>query len=266
MWMGNRSLRESSASLRGFGAAISHSRWFLLIWILSCSAVALTYCRLVEPGFVAKIDIAIGLRHVVNDRREENRHFLQLAFDSEQADTELNVLRSERLLRSVFDALHLAQTPELGDLPSRAFERFSDRVRCSRLGLSFVFEVSYRSRDAALAARVANAIAAAYLADRLDRTRARLERLGAAYGTAQADLAAETQQSRLALRDGTGLDQDLVFAGARVLGTAVPPLTSSYPKAASIFIFAAALGAISGVALILAFARLPRRPQFRPTG
>jgi uncharacterized protein involved in exopolysaccharide biosynthesis len=278
VWTGDRSLEESANHLRTLRAAISRSRWLLLAWVLAWMGFGLAYAVTVKPEFVGKVQIAIGPRHIADDGPEDERHYHQLAFDSEQAETELRELRSERLLRPVFDELHLAEAPELSagrngfwsevahwlhrlspnassyDARTRAFATFIDRVRCLRLGLSYVIEVSYRSPDPRRAAQVANAVGASYLGDRLMRVRAHFERTGGEYRAARAsDLAAQIEETHAALREGIPLGKDMDFADARLLGAAAPPLVKAYPKIGPSVVFAWGFGLISGILLVLVF-------------
>jgi uncharacterized protein involved in exopolysaccharide biosynthesis len=249
-----------------------------MAWIMLWAGFGLAYAVTVRPEFVGRIQIAIEPRHIADDGPEDERHFHQLALDSEQAETELRVLRSERLLRPVFDELHLADAPELSagrqgfwseaahwmhrlspnaaayDTRTRAFDTFVDRVRCLRLGLSYVIEVSYRSPDPRRAAQVANAVGASYLGDRLLRVRAHFERMGGEYHAARAsNLAAQIEETHAALREGVPLDRDMDFADARLLGSAVAPLAKAYPKIGPTVLFASGFGAISGILLLLVF-------------
>jgi uncharacterized protein involved in exopolysaccharide biosynthesis len=255
-----------------------------LAWIAFWGAVGLAYVVLVKPEFVAHAYVSIEPRRIANDGPEDLRRYHQFAFDSEQADTELRVLASEHVLRPVFDDLHLAQSAELEfahngfwlsvahwlhqmapgggryDAQSRAYYAFADRVRCLRLGLSYVIEVSYSSQNAALAAQVVNSVAASYMSERLLRLRAHFERMGGAYRVASENaLAKELLESRATMSDGHGIPDDLYFADARILGAATAPLVKSYPKPVPAIIFACGFGAISGVLLILAFGASPIR-------
>jgi uncharacterized protein involved in exopolysaccharide biosynthesis len=279
--MGDRSEADSAARLRSFGDALRRSRLFLVVWTLVWIGFGAAYLISVRPEFVARVDVALEPRRIANDGPEDERHFHQFALDSEQADTELRVLRSERLLRPIFDQFHLADTPELADrsdgfwqglarwlhrfapnaMPydgdTRAFFAFTSRVHCLRLGLSYVFEISYRSNDANTAAQVANAIAAGYVADRLVTHRARLDRVGGPYRVAVGEaLSTEIDKAREAALHGSPAPEDLPLADVRVLGAAAPPLSKTYPKPGPMLLFAAGFAMISGVMLVL-LARVP---------
>jgi len=278
VWTGDRSEADSAAQLRLFATAIKASRWFLVVWTLAWIGIAVAYLGAVRPAFIATVDLKLEPRLIANDGPEDERHYHQFALDSDQADTELRLLRSERLLRTVFDQLHLADAPELHDSrdgfwsivahglhrlapktiaydtdsDTGAFLAFVSRVRCLRLGLSYVFEVSYHSDNPQRAAQVANAIAATFVADRLTMLRGQMARAGGQYRTSRADaLSAQIDKARAAARDGAPAPADLLLADVRVLGAALPPLAKTYPKPGPTIMLAIGFAAISGVLLIL---------------
>jgi uncharacterized protein involved in exopolysaccharide biosynthesis len=289
IWSGDRSLDACAQRLRGFGAAFRRGRWWLAAWCSVGMLAALAYAMTMPAQFVARVDIAIAPRAIANDGPEDVRHFHQMDLDSEQAATEQQVLKSEELLRPVFENLNLAKLPELTqgrdgfwstlahyvhylspDGASftdrdRAFFAFADRVGCLRVGLSYVFEISYRSHDPKLAARVANAVAAEYLVDRIERERARQARIGGAYQKARWEaLNRDWRVSRAAADAGAAPAEDLFYAAARVLGPAVAPLNKSYPKMGPTLAMGAGLGLLFGGIATLGFgAASPAAPSRR---
>jgi uncharacterized protein involved in exopolysaccharide biosynthesis len=290
VWTGDRSEAESAARLRAFGAALRRSRWFLAAWMAAWLVVGVAYLASVKPEFVASVDVALEPQLLANDGPEDERHYHQFALDTEQADTELRLMRSETLLHPIFNQFDLSHAPELADrhdgfwpttahwlhwiatsatpydAETRAFFAFMDRVRCLRLGLASVFEISYRSDDPNLAARVVNAIAAAYVADRLVAVRARLDRGGGPYRVARAEaIANQLAKARAATLAGAAATEDLPLSDVRVLGSATPPLAKTYPKPVPTLLFALGFAAVSGVLLVL-LARVPAAARSRRRG
>jgi uncharacterized protein involved in exopolysaccharide biosynthesis len=278
VWIGDASMTESAARLRAQREALAKSRWFIVVWVLLWTGIGGAYVALVKPQFVSKVDIFLEPRRLANDGPEDLRHYHQLELDSEQADTELRVARSERVLRPVFDQFGLAKVDELRsgtdgfwpglahelhklspvatryDLEARAFSAFTGRVRALRLGMSYVLEVSYRSQDPTRATAVANAVAAAFLADRLDRTRGEIERIGGAYSAIRSEaLQSSIAKAQEAMAEGTAPAQEIIEADTRLLGAALPPLIKSYPRTGPTILFSTAFGLISGIFLVLFF-------------
>lgn len=283
MWSGDRGLDVCMERLHVFAMTLWRVRWRLAAWWGICVAAALVYALSVPAQYVARVNIAIAPRAIANDGPEDVRHFHQIDLDAEQAATELQVLKSGRLLRPVFENLGLAETPELSrwsdgfwstlaryihylapdwspyDDRQRAYFAFVNRVRCLRLGMSYVFEISYRSHDPKLAARIVNALAAEYLADRIERERIRQARIGGAYQAARGEtLTEQFLVSRLAAKAGVAPADDLFAANAHLLGTAAPPLAKSYPKMGVTLALGAGIGFLSGVLVTLWFGVRPR--------
>ncbi|MDR3492996.1 MAG: hypothetical protein P4L82_00195 [Ancalomicrobiaceae bacterium] len=290
MWAGNREIEHSAVRVAELGTTVWRARWFLCAWMAIWAAAGVGYIILVKPEFVSTVEIVLEPRHVANDGPEDERHYHQLALDSEQVDTELHVLRSEGLLRGVFDQLNLQDSPELAsgqngfwsatahllhrlvpnlapyDASTRAFYAFADRVRCLRLGLSYVIMISYRSRDPVRAAQVANAVAMAYIGDRLAHKRAQIDRTGAYRASRVAVLAKQIEAARQSIRTARPPANDLYYSDVRLLGAATPPLAKAFPKTGPTVIFALGFGLISGLTLVLFFRRgrsvpLARRNQ-----
>ena len=290
MWSGGAQIEASAARLADYWRALISARWPLLGWVFVCAAAGAAYFLLLPAQFVARVDVVIGPRAFANDGPEDVRHFHQVDIDAQQAATELWVMGSDLVLRRVFDDLALGDLPELtsgadGLLPlvarwahrlapgsspydehERAYFAFASRVLCLRVGGSYVFELSYRSRDPRLAVRVANALASAYLSDRLNRERQRREGV-AAYQVQRSDeLGREILSVRMAEKDGLIPAQDMYSAGARILGPALPPQGRTFPKPVPTLLLSVAIGLISGVVAILSGAGATAAPGARRAG
>src|SRR6185312_2727673 len=93
--------------------------------------------------------------------------------DNAQVESQVEVLHSEGIANDVIGSLGLVKDPEFqasGSEYERQREtlaRFEDALGARRVGQSYVIEVSFRSRDPAKAARIVNAVTAAYLRDQL---------------------------------------------------------------------------------------------------
>lgn len=291
VFRGGEDLETVARRLREYFDAIVRARWALGAWLAACLAVGVAYAELTPGQFIAHADVEIGPRAIANDGPEDVRHFHQIDIDGEQAETELWVMRSDRVTRRVFDALNLAETRELtsgseGLLPfiahvlhvlvagrgsydarDRAFLAFKSRITLLRVGGSYVYEMRYRSHDPNLAARVANGLASAYLSDRIERELQRQATLGGQYKIARREaLLRELLDSRAQVERGLAPPEDLYAADARVLSAAVPPLHKTFPKLAPTLMLCAAISLVAGAAAILYSAGSPiRRLNGRPT-
>ena len=228
--------------------------------------------------------------------------------DSAQIESEIQILRSEQIVRTVIDTLGLSSDPEFGRSRSSALERifaqgqaavsaqadavigafkhgapteagtganagassqapdeapakdtlerdpvvpvlaaFDSRMGARRLGLSYVIEISFWSTDPAKAAKVTNAIAAAYIRDQLEG-----KLRGAEQGSEfregpivalrkRIDAAASSIQSGV-------LEVGAFPAGdARVITAASIPLGKSWPKRGLTMAVSVLLGLAAGL-------------------
>jgi succinoglycan biosynthesis transport protein ExoP len=102
--------------------------------------------------------------------------------ESTQAiESELEVIKSDDIARSVIRSLHLGDEPEFvspqspaalsGSEAQReedALENFTRRLTAKRIGISYVIEITFQSANAERAAQVANAVADTYIAAQAD--------------------------------------------------------------------------------------------------
>ncbi len=181
--------------------------------------------------------------------------------DAAAIESQVEVIQSTTLARSVIDGLGLAQDPEFtrpstvervvgwprgflavqrnvspAEQAERVLGKFSDNLRVSRRGLTYVLEIRFTSENADKAARIANAVASAYVSDQSAAKNAATgeaarwlnERLGELRGrVADAERAVATFKSEsgivdtgegrtLADRQVSELNQQLILARARM--------------------------------------------------
>lgn len=103
------------ALLRTIGAAGLRHKGKLAVWVMLCLAAAFVYVRTTPPTYSAAATVLLEpRRQAPNSAREIAA---PSSLDLNAADSELQVIRSERLLSTVFDALALGGHPELGPRP-----------------------------------------------------------------------------------------------------------------------------------------------------
>ncbi|MGB7102188.1 MAG: exopolysaccharide transport family protein [Xanthobacteraceae bacterium] len=152
-----------------------------LLWTTALSLlIAVLFVTLVPPRYTATTQILIDptdLRAVANDLTPANQ-----ANDAAvlQVESQVRVLTSDNVLRRVIKAESLNRDPEFvgrsswfggaryGDGSLAALNALKRAVRVKRAERTYVVDVSVTSRDPAKAARIANAIAQAYLAEQTD--------------------------------------------------------------------------------------------------
>lgn len=198
-------------------------RSFRLIAITTAltTLAALIYAFSATPIFTATSQVLIETQSLQQPtlRFNENR----LALDTPQVESQLALLRSERIAEKAAKSVNLAvaaddekssaplsgvidwiggflpslpsfSTPEVPDSADEvdrvklraAIIEIQNSMDVARVGISHVLEITYNSTDAAHAAKMANAIADAYVADRLE-TRKEAARRGSAWLEDQID-------------------------------------------------------------------------------
>lgn len=269
------------ALLRSVLASVMLHQVKLALWTLACLVLAFAYIRTTPFTYTAAATILLEPRRQVAVSGRETAS--PPGLDLNRADSELQVIRSERLLALVFDSLDLANHPELMPRPpgllrralsdplgliglrraptpseaagarsadearQSAFGAFASRISARRVGQSYVIEIAYASSDADLVARVANAAAAAYLMQSV-AFKAEAARSGAEFVQGRVDgLATQARAAEAAVRAGTIPQGPIPDADARIIGAALKPLSPSAPRSTLILVLGGALGLMTGL-------------------
>jgi len=161
--------------------------------VSACVILALLYLFTAAPQFTSAASMVIDTRKV--QLFQQQSVLGDIAVDSATVETQVEILKSENISLAVIRDLHLIEDPEftgsgsgfLGSLiglvggllsdshaPSefeltrKALERFEKSRTIKRVGLTYVMEIGFTSKDPAKAAKIANAIADAYIVDQLE--------------------------------------------------------------------------------------------------
>lgn len=151
--------------------------------IAICSLIgllaALAYSYWAVPMYTARTQMIIdpSLPQVLRDKSTETT----FSIDNAQIESQLEILRSEKLALAVIDQLKLQDVPEFSQpqksiwpfaresaadadaLQRVALHRFQSNLYVRRTGVSYAIEILYDSESPELAANVANATAEAYI-------------------------------------------------------------------------------------------------------
>lgn len=275
------------ALLRALLRAARRQRVALVLWCLACIAAAALYAYTATPSYTATARILLDPRRPTPAPSQESAALL----DASRAESELQVLRSERLLALVFQKLNLIDHPEFSpkppgvvDLlraridaalrvvrpaPSRdevrqsVFEAFERNLSARRVGQSYVIEVSYSATDPDLARKVANAAVSAYLWQSLV-VKAEAAKSGAEFIQGRVTtLNLEVQAAAAAVAGGTLPAAPTPDADARVIGAALQPLKPTAPRKPLILMFGAAVGVFGGFLALAAGLAMDRRIRHR---
>ncbi|MBR1329077.1 polysaccharide biosynthesis tyrosine autokinase [Bradyrhizobium ottawaense] len=161
--------------------------------VSACVILALLYLFTAAPLFTSTVSMVIDTRKV--QLFQQQSVLGDIAIDSATVETQVEILKSENISLAVIRDLHLTEDPEftgsggglLGvivgsvtglfsssrapsefELTRKALGVFASNRTVKRLGLTYVMEIGFTSRDPAKAARIANAIADAYIVDQLE--------------------------------------------------------------------------------------------------
>ncbi len=247
------------ALLRGIVSVFGLHKFKIFAWTAFCAGCAALYALTMPPSFTATGTLL--LQRLGGSEGQASAQVLDL----NRADSELQILKSERLLTQVFETLDLADDPEFkrgipGELGRQiAFADFSQRLKVRRVGQSYVIEVSYSSSNAALAPRVVNAALSAYLLQsilvRSDAARNGAERVQGRVDALQEQVSAASA----AIKSGTLPSSATPDADGRVIGAAQRPLIASSPRPALIMALGGLLGVLSAIFVIGLASSLDRR-------
>jgi succinoglycan biosynthesis transport protein ExoP len=164
----------------------------ILLIIACATALGLIYLFTATPKFTATARMVIDTNKV---KLFQQQSFGDLAIDPATTETQVQILMSENISLAVIKDLHLTDDPEFvgpgggligavfglvssifsSDEPTSEFEltrkalaRFEKERSIKRVGLTYVMDIEFTSVSADKAARIANAIADAYIVDQLE--------------------------------------------------------------------------------------------------
>ena len=243
--------------------------------ILACVAVALAIAMAIiatsRPIYIGSARILFDPRRAETYRQNSDRELAQFSIDTAQLESQIQLLRSEQVSRTVIEAHRLDQDPEFTNpAPSlRSFLRsllateapppasysavsneFDSRLDVRRLGQSYVLQVSFQSADPLKAAKLANAVTAAYIGKQVS------SRIEGAVRSSQferpiRELSAEGVTVTEAIKSGKIDIDNFPAADARVISGALTPTGPSAPRTSLIVGFALSLGLLTGGFLAL---------------
>ena len=173
-------------------------RQYLVIIITAVFAITscIIYLRITPPTYTARVQVLLA-----NPRAQfvqQQSILSEPAFDLNQIETQIQLLKSSALATAVITQLNLANDPDFnGSGPSLSslwrgaptvnptppeqskagtpamlsdavIAAFQDRLSANRIGMSSILEISFNSSNAERAAEIANAVAKAYITEQLN--------------------------------------------------------------------------------------------------
>jgi Mrp family chromosome partitioning ATPase/capsular polysaccharide biosynthesis protein len=164
---------QDLVTLDGMLAVFKRSLWRILMVIALMVGAATAYVIMTPRGYTSAAQIMIEPQK--QQFIWQTPGLLDLTVDNAQVESQVEVLRSERIASEVIDRLNLTQDVEFRASQAQStFEQhrhavaaFVNALAARRIGQSYIIEVSFSSLDPEKAARITNAIAEAYIQDQL---------------------------------------------------------------------------------------------------
>jgi succinoglycan biosynthesis transport protein ExoP len=261
-------------------SAIRARWWKIALWTCLCIGAGVVYLVITPPEFQASALILLEPTRS-NAPGIEPGSAGQIALDAAQADSQIQVVRSERLLHFVFDTLDLTHTPEFSDKTALqpnflsqllhppapgeptsganvALISFMNKVNVRRIGQSYVLEISYTGPSASIAASRANSIAAAYIWDQIQGIAASEQRSPEILARRVADINSEVNSVMEAVRRGVIKSAWFPDSNAKIISAAVEPPRKSAPQTSAVLGLATVVGLLSSLGFIAARHRADR--------
>ena len=288
---------DGARSIVGETIAVIKRRYLgLSIWLLACVTMASGYVLTARPEFSSTAQVVLEPRQEVPVGSNPSAASLAPALDSAQAESQMQVIKSGRNLRYVFDTQNLASNPAYADQPpglikgligsltsmipglkreelppeekeriarESAFQKFADTVTVKRLGQSYVMEVSVRALTPKDAVMLANAVMMAYIRDQVLVRAASEQRRSDFLQNRISIIQSEKLVATKAVAEGIVPDFQFPDSDARVVSAALEPLTKAYPQTKLILLLAGIFGVVTGVGAVTIHQSLDRTIRSR---
>ena len=149
--------------LRWMFSALLHYRKLIVLLPLMFVAFAVLFVLLRAPTFSAATQLELTNLRLAFSR--EDALFAETHPDPTFLETQLQVIRSDRVALSVLQNMKLIDTSASAHAKAEALEKLRRGFSVMRVGLSNVVSIEYRSSDPEMAAQLANEFARAYIAE-----------------------------------------------------------------------------------------------------
>jgi exopolysaccharide transport family protein len=227
-----------------FVFGLLHRRYLvILLFTLLAAGAGVTYLQVAPPTYTADAQIIIGTESAPFVQQQSV--FSDRGIDSPQLESQIQIIQSKAIASTVVEKLKLMDDPEFtgssGGLIRRVFKFLSkpnptiaesdtketaiaaltERLKVSRVGFSFVIEISFSSQNAEKAAQIANAVANAYIEDQAASKRQanrtanswlyeRMQELGEQSAAAEREVLAFKERNAIVSVDGKLMDDQRV--------------------------------------------------------
>lgn len=208
-----------TVGLAEFGA-ILRRRWKIIAaTTLLFSGLGMTYAMIGKPNYIASTSIFVDPRNRASFQIEGTQQ--GAAYDVNIVDSQIQVIQSDTVLSRVIAAEKLAELPEFSrgasTAAANALYNLKEAIKVKRPDRTYVVEVQVRTKNAALSARIANAVANAYLSDASDSKSATAEREGNWLDTHLAELQTRLKEAEARV-DAYKTENRIIGVEGRLIG------------------------------------------------
>ena len=250
-------------------------RHFKLIacFVVGSLLLGMLYSEYAAPVYVASSKILLNEPRTPDQALSGGRS--QLALSTSELESQIQVIESEQIARSVITKLSGLSNRTLSEsgvsLPRRVLSllgmgaarrsdqegkdpdslaqvlnSFQDHLSARRIGQSYAIEVSYSSRTPADAARIVNSVTAAYIQNQLVSRKA-VDEGSEIIAKRMLNLDAQILTAGAAVRTGSIDVESFPTGDATVLTAASEPLGKSWPRTNLILALCGLIGLMTGV-------------------
>lgn len=188
-----RDTATSQDSLLALRALIRRQWPYMVLTVIVIVGLAAAYCMTADNKYTATAVLIIDSRktQLLNQQSTSSPMGVDTPLDSATVDSQVEILKSDKVGLAVVKDLDLIHNPEFvsnekswlesvkvlffdstppteQSLPRIVLMQLQRHLAVKRKALSYLIEVSYKSRDPKLSADIANAIAEAYFVDGLE--------------------------------------------------------------------------------------------------
>ena len=178
--------RDTSVDIGGLFARLWRKKWWLVVVPLLATALAWFVLQTVEPRYRAQTDLYFkGGQEILSASSGEESQTTARSLDEQGIASQVEIMKSRRIARDIIAKFDLAGRHEFnpqegtsplggikavlgldeprGRSPDGVIESYYDRLKVYQANRARVVTVEFSSTDPQLAARVPNAVVAAYL-------------------------------------------------------------------------------------------------------
>lgn len=173
-----------------------HRQWRVIAFTAAAFvALGLIYVFTTPPRYTATATLLLDTQDTRLFQQQSMFNDMPVAIDTGTVDSQVQILKSEKVALSVIKSLNLTKDPEFANprggllsavidavgylfssptpdsefaLTRRAVGVFRSRLDVQRVGLTYVIAINFQSLDPNRAAEIANAVASTYIDDQLD--------------------------------------------------------------------------------------------------